>query len=242
LNGNTITSQLSAPGSISPDSGISSFTLNPDGSIASESANTQSVLQSGVGDQGLSGNTVSLDQSAAAQAAPTSAVPPGEGGSIGETQAVSSQVGGANSGVTTGSGATVNVSPDTASVPANEAAPVQQATPETNVTSAVSNETTIQQTGLQTNGATPNLDGPQPTTPTISGNETPGPLPQDSEVAQLLNQPQPSQTWIDKFGSTITNDGISVINDVRGWFGYGPINIGGGGTIEGPVQTIGIRG
>jgi hypothetical protein len=56
LNGNTVESDLAEVQSsaVSPDSGISSLTLNADGSIASEGSNATGVLDSSIGDTGIS--------------------------------------------------------------------------------------------------------------------------------------------------------------------------------------------
>lgn len=246
LTGTNIQSMLStAPSAVTSDQGITSFTMNADGDIVDSSGNASSILDSGLGDQGLAGNSVSLDQSAQAQ---TSIANSGSGDptSIGETQAVSAQpsevptvspntANSAASQTSASGSANADVSADTSATQASDAS--NQATPSTQRISAVSDKIGV--------------DGPQPTEPTLNANARSTDLVNSdgtvniqspSNSAGLIEEPAAgSQSWIDKFGSALTHDGITVVNDVRGWFGFGPLDFSAP-PVQGSIDAVGIRG
>ncbi len=229
ISGSNITADLNASqAALAPDQGITSFTMDSQGSIVSESGNTAQVLDSSANVQDLSGNAASLENTAptevpAAGSAPTSVTEPG----------------------TAVTQPTETVDTLTQTQPANQAsAEVTTAPMQTNVPAAT-NVTPPEslpgatETNVSTQLPDPNLNGPQATTPTLSNNGGDAQTLIDNATQNSPDINAPQTTW-EKFTTALDNGATNVINDVRSWMGLGPIQ--NAGTVEGPVQTIGIRG
>ena len=243
LTGSSVQQDLTAAqtAELSPDSGITSFTLNADGSIASESANTTDVLSSGVGDENLAGNSVSLDQGATSQA--ISAQTSGGVPSLGETQAV-----GAQPPEVTEVEATPPESPapETSDVAANPTVPSTAGTPD--AAPAASDASAPTQASASTGDTAPaqitntGSNGPQATESTITYSQNPtADLPSADTPANVAptGTSAPSENVFERFATTVQADTVNAFNDVRGFFGLSPIGEGPAPTVP---ATIGIRG
>ncbi len=163
LNGTTIQGYLTSAqnATLSADQNITSFTLNADGSIASQSGNTAGVLQSSVGDQGLSANSASLVQSAPQSTSLSGGTP-----AIGEEEAVGTEIPGTqNTVVTTTGSATAQATP--VSVSADTGATAVEPTPDTSAATTPATTPTTQATAqvdttVSTQPQSANLNGLNP--------------------------------------------------------------------------------
>lgn len=211
LSGASIQSALNAePNALSSDQGITSFTMNSDGSIVDTSGTANSIPASGLTAQNLQSSQAQTPGGSVDSNGPTA---------IGETQAVLAQP------------------PQTPQQPADTSqisATTSQTSAQKNASAAAS---TTQSTNASEGGETgagptlppstsSGLNGPQPNTPTLNASTQSGYIPSISSpatqpVSASATEAAAPQSWIERFSSTLVEDATIVIGGVRAFLHLG---------------------
>ncbi|MDR3571587.1 MAG: hypothetical protein P4L81_05355 [Candidatus Pacebacteria bacterium] len=208
---------MAATNVTSPNSAFESSMPSAPTSVTPDQGITDVSVNSDAGIASQSGNSVTSFQSDVGSVS-------GETSAMGEAQPVSWTQ--PSETFTSPAESPASVQPETS---ANTVTDVS-ATPDTSA--ATTDVSPPQASAQSTNTTMPDQTIAQPTVSDA------GTSPNSSGIDLSHAQTQ-SQSWIDRAGSTLMNDGIKVVNDVRSFLGMQPLNMGAP-AVE--PSTMGVRG